>query len=86
MLVDQCAVAFVAKKKFLKHFTIIQDLVFVQHVIFACRYVVHANKLRPYHNQRMQKLLPEDIQQRVNFCADIVVIDFFIFGLLLAYI
>ncbi|KYN05077.1 hypothetical protein ALC62_04065 [Cyphomyrmex costatus] len=31
--------------------------------------VVHENGLRPYHYQRVQKLLSGDAQRRVNFCA-----------------
>ena len=41
------------------------------------RYGVHRtlleNKLHPYHYQRVQQLLPRDLQQRIHFCEGIVI-------------
>ncbi|EZA47534.1 hypothetical protein X777_16216 [Ooceraea biroi] len=44
------------------------------------RYEVHrtlrTNLLSPYHFQHVQQLLPRYLQQRINFCEGIVIIDF----------
>src|SRR5580765_121665 len=52
----------------------------VAHELGLSRYEVHhtlrVNGLHPYHYQRVQQLLPRDLQQRIYFCEGIVVIDF----------
>ena len=45
---------------------------------YSVHYVLRMKGLHPYHYQRVQQQLPGDAQQRVNFCAGIVVIVFFI--------
>jgi len=41
------------------------------------KYNVHRtlreNQLHPYHYQRVQQLLPKDLQQRINFCEGIII-------------
>jgi hypothetical protein len=52
----------------------------IAHEFGFSRYAVHhtlrVNQLHPYHYQRVQQLLPRDLQPRINFCEGIVIIDF----------